>query len=421
MSWCQVPLACLHACAATLKSAFPGTDGETVECAAPDSATTPTLTPPVSGEAMAANGGFPEPPAGGPVRVVRATHDACGGETRVRLPRVLAAGVVHRVVCAVCARDYEVGAIEEVAPAPVALTGAPTIAAAIAAAQATDPVVTSPAPSRRFALPRLSLPTLSMPSLSIPSFSMPNLPAVSLPALSLPSGPQVSAPRLPALPSLPGPLGDPASPVRRYGMLALGALAVIAILVVLQGGGSSQAPVAETATAPADARAKGDGKGAEDGSANFVRESTYSLALPDGWKRSASAGGATFAAAAAGGEADATLWIERDPGLDFPTFEARSLQQLRTLAGSAHVVERVAAPTADDTVIRLAAGAPEDTPRYEVTLRSSGPYRYYLATTLQPGASKAASDAVDLVHGSFTPAGAAAGSEGSGSPGKGGG
>jgi hypothetical protein len=413
-----VSLARLHAGTATLKSAFPGTDGETVECAAPDSATTPTLTPPVSGEAVAANGGFPEPPDGGSVRVVRATHDACGGETRVRLPRVLAAGVVHRVVCAVCAGDYEVGAIEEVAPAPVALTGAPTIAAAIAAAQATDPVI-SPAPSRRFALPRLSLPTVSMPSLK-----MPHLPALSLPAFSLPSGPQVSAPRLPSMPSLPrlpGSLGDPSSPVRRYGMLALGALAVLAILVALQGGGTSDAPVAETATAPADAQPKGNGKGAEDGSANFVRESTYSLALPDGWKRTASAGGATFAAAAASGEADATLWIERDSGLDFPTFEARSLGQLRSLAGSAHVVERVAAPTADDTVIRLAAAAPEDTPRYEVTLRASGPYRYYLATTLQPGASKAASDAVDLVHGSFTPAGAAAAEQASGSAGKGGG
>ena len=408
---------------ATLKSAFPGTDGETVECAVPDSATTPTLTPPVSGDAMAANGGFPEPPDGGSVRVVRATHDACGGETRVRLPRVLAAGVVHRVVCAVCASDYEVGAIEEVAPAPVALSGAPTIAAAIAAAQATDPVA-SPAPSRRFALPRLSLPTLSMPSLKMPSLKMPHLPALSVPALSLPSGPHVSAPRLPSMPSLPhlpGPLGDPASPVRRYGTLALGALAVLAILMVLQGGGSSEAPVAETATAPAESQAKGNGEGAKDGSANFVRESTYSLALPDGWKRSASVGGATFAAAAAGGEADATLWIERDARLDFPTFEARSLQQLRSLAGSAHVVERVAAPTADATVIRLAAAAPEDTARYEVTLRSSGPYRYYLATTLQPGASKAASDAVDLVHGSFTPAGAAAGEQASGSAGKGGG
>lgn len=256
--------------------------------------------------------------------MVRTVHDACGGETRVRLPRVLAAGVVHRLICRVCAQDFEVDLIEEV--------------------DLVEP--------------------------------------------------------------LPGALRDPSSPARRFGTIAVGALAVIAALMMIQGRGQSDDPVAEAPAAPLEAEGAAKGGGKADGSADFVRESTFSLALPDGWKRMGASGGATFAAAAADGEADATLWVERDAKLDFPTFEARSLQQLRSLAGSAQVVERVAAPTAAATVVRLAADAPEGSPRYEVTLRSTGPYRYYLATTLQPGASKQATDGVELVHGTFTPAGA---------------
>ena len=87
-----------------------------------------------------------------------------------------------------------------------------------------------------------------------------------------------------------------------------------------------------------------------------------------------------------------TLWVERDAGLSFQEFEARSLDQLEALAGSARVVERVAAPTPEGTVVRLAADAPPNSPAYEVTLRAAGPYRYYLATTVQPDASKGAVD-----------------------------
>ncbi len=322
--------------------------------------------PPIARGAVAANGGFPEPPQGGLVRVVRTVHDACGGETRVRLPRVLAAGVVHRVICRVCGRDFEVDRIEEMELIESVPGAGPAVAADAAAL-----TVAAEAPAAAAATAQRRLPSL---------------------------------PRLPAL-SLPGPLRDPSSPARRYGTIAVGALAVIAALVVIQGRGHSDDPVSSpTAPLEADAAAKGGAKA--DGSADFVRESTFSLALPDGWERMDASGGATFAAAAADGDADATLWVERDAKLDFPTFEARSLQQLRSLAGSAQVVERVAAPTAEATVVRLAADAPEGSPAYEVTLRSAGPYRYYLATTLQPGASKQAEDGVELVHGTFTPAGA---------------
>jgi hypothetical protein len=53
------------------------------------------------------NGGFPEPPAGEAVRLVRCEHVACGAATRVRLPSVLPAKVVRRVVCTGCRRPFD--------------------------------------------------------------------------------------------------------------------------------------------------------------------------------------------------------------------------------------------------------------------------------------------------------------------------
>jgi hypothetical protein len=61
----------------------------------------------------ALNGGFPEPLAGQPVRVVRCRHDACGAETRIRLPLVLTGDAVRRVVCSSCQQAFECdGAVE---------------------------------------------------------------------------------------------------------------------------------------------------------------------------------------------------------------------------------------------------------------------------------------------------------------------
>jgi hypothetical protein len=211
-------------------------------------------------------------------------------------------------------------------------------------------------------------------------------------------------------------LPDPQGKVWRYLSVPLAAVAVVGALLVIQGSGEQQAGPTPAASddAPADAVAGGHAKAAAGGAgasrhsndARFVRESTFAVALPPGWQRTTPAAGATFAASAPNGEADATLWVERDPGLDFPSFEARSMDQLRQLAGSAHIVDRVAAPTADASVVTLAADAPPNAPRYEVTLRASGPYRYYLATTVQPDASAVAADGADLIHGSFQPQGA---------------
>lgn len=67
----------------------------------------------------AVNGGFPEPLAGEPVRLVRCRHDACGAETRVRLPGVLATEAVRRVVCDQCQQTFECeAAIDEGAVEP---------------------------------------------------------------------------------------------------------------------------------------------------------------------------------------------------------------------------------------------------------------------------------------------------------------
>ena len=53
------------------------------------------------------NGGFPVPVAGEATRLVRCEHEACGAQTCVRLPGVLPAKVVRRVVCEGCRQPFE--------------------------------------------------------------------------------------------------------------------------------------------------------------------------------------------------------------------------------------------------------------------------------------------------------------------------
>jgi hypothetical protein len=288
------------------------------------------------------------------VRVVSARHLECGAATRVRLPEALPADVVRRVECVGCAEAYETDVVVE-----LALEAPPRRAE----------------PKRR----RLRLPRPHLPQLS---------------------------------------LIDPSKPAWRIASVPIAALAVIGGLVALQrpdgtgarSTGERAAAVEASPAAPAVVAAPGeDGdKGAAD-QAQLVRGSSFSVALPQGWERVPPQGGATFSAVAAEGDADATLWIERDPNLDFARFEARSLDQVRALAGSARVVERIAAPTPEATIVRLAAVAPPGQPEFEVTLRASGPYRYYLATTVQPDASREAIEGAELTHGTFTPEAAARG------------
>ena len=262
--------------------------------------------------------------------------------------------------------------------------------------------VLSIAPWRRSAS-GLRKPLPSLPKLSSAP-SLPKLPSFRKPH-SLPK-----RPGLPKPPNMPAWLRDPNSRAWRLATIPVAATAVIAGLLLIQGGGSEETntPFADTIPAatneaPAAAERPEGGGAKAGGSASLVRESSFSMAMPAGWEQAPAPSGATFYAAADEGDADATLWVERDAGLSFSEFEARSLDQLEALAGSAHVVERVAAPTPEGTIVRLAADAPAGTATYEVTLRTAGPYRYYLATTVQPDASPKATDGADLIHGSFQP------------------
>jgi len=209
-------------------------------------------------------------------------------------------------------------------------------------------------------------------------------------------------------PSLPSPT---VSLSWRWLSLPVAAVAVVGALVALQDGDEVQsAPPAAPAT-PATAQGGSDARPERSApaadvpqDAQLISESTFQLALPPGWQRTASSGGATFAAAAPGGEADVMLWIQEDPKLDFAAFEARSLDQLESLAGSAGVVQRSPGPTQETTAITIApTSAPEGAPNYEVLLRASGDRWYYLATTSQPGAPPEVMDGIALVQGSFLP------------------
>jgi hypothetical protein len=199
----------------------------------------------------------------------------------------------------------------------------------------------------------------------------------------------------------------------KYLSIPVAAAAVIVALILIQGsGGNDQQPSSAQTPAPAPAPAKpsqdakpapapargGSSKGAE-----LVKGSSYSLALPHGWTQTPPQNGATFQASADGGAASATLWVDRDPNLSFPQFESRSLAQLRQTAGSAEVTSRTAAPTADGTIVTLAPRAKPGAPAYDVTLRVAGPYRYYLATTVDANAPRDAADGAELIHSSFVP------------------
>jgi hypothetical protein len=192
------------------------------------------------------------------------------------------------------------------------------------------------------------------------------------------------------------------------------AAAVIIALLLIQGSGeparhiASSAPAAPEPASSAPGAPEPDSKpggpeasGAE--SARLIERSTFTLALPPGWERTKPPSGAAFAAAAQDGGADATLWIRRDPKLDFPTFESQSLARLRSLTGSARVVDRVAAPTPEATIVTVAADSSPGKPAYEVTLLAAGPYRYYLATTVDPNASRVAVEGANIIHKSFVP------------------
>lgn len=334
------------------------------------------------------NGGFPEPPMSSAVRLVAARHDRCGEATRVRLIAAIPAASVRRMHCERCDCDFSPERVDDLGTV-TPQTAAATLKPANAAAAVAKPAVARPA---------VANPTVAKPAPQV-------APPRSTRRFSIPK------------PSLPGL--NPQGRIWRLASIPVAAIAVLGGLALLQGGGDDSPPtraVDSAATVEAPAAAASDGGRAEpragagkdsDSKAakntKLVRGSSYSLALPAGWERIAASGGATFAAVAPDGVADATLWIEEDPKLDFPTFISQSLAQLEALAGSARIVERFPAPTPEDTIIRLAADAPAGQPSYEVTLRVAGAFRYYLATSVQPDAAPEAAEGAELIAGSFTP------------------
>jgi hypothetical protein len=262
-----------------------------------------------------------------PVRVVRASHAACGADTRVRIPGAIPTRAVRRVVCDHCARPFECEAVDD---APDGGGG------------------------RRPSLPDLT----------------------------------AFRPRWPRW------LDSPPGPAWRWISIPIAVAAVIGGLALIQGSDDSTAPAPSAESA------------AKAGDAKLVSQPGWTLALPDGWSRIPGPPGSAFHAASSDETADATLWVERDPELSFSAFVDRSLVQLREVAGNAELVERTGGPTLEKSSALLEANAPEGSGAsapYTVTLRAAGPYRYYLSTSVEPGAPVSVVADAKLIHTSFIP------------------
>jgi hypothetical protein len=385
------------------------------------------------------NGGFPEPYMRLTVQLVRSNHRDCGRTTMIRVPAALPHEAIRRVVCGGCQKAYQPTRVQSLGVLdagvrrktgdggaynlePLRKQSSGALVSRIESAHLNDPTLPrTHDQKKKRRRPRVKVPSLSMPSVPKPSFSKPS---ISVPKLSLPSAPKLNRPSLPkpafatsvSLPKLSRPklskpklprLGRGESTLPAYVSIPVAFAAVVVGIVAIQGWNASthvsQPTLAQTPTSASPASASPAGGAAVTGNAKLVRGSNFSIALPAGWKETAPPNGATFGASAEDGSANATLWIQNDPSLDYPTFEARSLAQLRQLAGSAHVASRVVAPTADGTVVHLAADAPAGKPAYNATLRVTGPYRYYLATTVEPDASTTGTKGAELLANSLTP------------------
>lgn len=289
------------------------------------------------------NGGFPLPPPGEPVRVIRCRHDECGAETRIMLPASLPESSMHRVICDGCHLPFD-----------------PSLEGTISGAAI-----------------RRSAPVPLAAQLGVMRERV---------AARLPDG------ALPSLPKLP-PI--PRSRLWAWASVPLAALGVVAGLSLIQGGDEPRSP--EGTPAPAAVGAP---------EARFLEGPGYSLALPAGWKREDPPEGAAFAARSKDGLADATLWIEEEPGLSFSEFEQRSLAQLGEVGENARVTDRVEGPTVESTIVELRAespvaeGAAAD---LRVTLRGAGDYLFYFSTVVQPGAGADVSADIETMHASLRP------------------
>ncbi len=317
---------------------------------------------------LTANGGFPQPPPGVRAHVVRARHAECEATTEVRLPATVPARIVRRVRCAGCERYFDTDSVEEVLahgfnPSGLGARGSGLLrSGSDGARRGLDPS------GRLWRL--LSLPVAAL--------------LVIGGLLAIQGGGDAPFQAAPAAPNLSAP-----TPAEITGGAA----------------GAANALPADPNAAAEGGRGASAAAGERSKHTELVQGSSFHLVMPKGWERLEAPSGATFAAAAPGAEAEVTLWIEERPKLGFERFVSRSVAQLEALAGSASVVERVAAPTLEGSVVRLAADSPPGEPTYEVVLRAAGPYRYYLATTVEPGASARTLAGAELIGGSFEPEG----------------
>lgn len=184
--------------------------------------------------------------------------------------------------------------------------------------------------------------------------------------------------------------------------LVLGVLAAVVaggFLVAQGAGGDDSEPVAETGSVAAAAASPVTG-------ASLVKERGFTLSLPAGWIRSDAPDGAIFSAQSADGAAQATLWVERNPDLDFDGFVQESLGGLDSLGDDARITDRVDGPSIESSSAELRAEVPLDglpPGPYRVNLRAAGPYRYYLATSIEPGSSPSVLADAELLGSSLRP------------------
>jgi hypothetical protein len=301
-----------------------------------------------------ANGGFPGPPEGEPVRVVDRAHQACGAATRIRLPHDLSEAVVRRVVCDGCHQSFDATALHMGTPyAPLA---AALGSVSEALRNAADLAVDGAEAARERGADFLELIRERWLELPLPEI--------------------------------------PRSQLWAWASVPLALLCVIAGLALLRGDApaAGQEGIRAASTGIADAR--------------LIESPGYALVLPAGWKKVDPPSGAVFATESKDGMADATLWIEREPNLSFKQFERRSLAQLGGVGEQARVVDRVSAPTIEGTIADLRAETPIAggvTAPYRVTLRGAGPFRHYFATLQQPGADPQLIADIELMHNSLRP------------------
>lgn len=365
------------------------------------------------------------------IHVISAVHEECGAESQVRLPASVPAEIVSTLVCVECGRRYArlqppAPAIEEVPEAvveviveePVVQVVEEAVEEPIAAI--VEEVVEAPiAPIEEEIVEEPVVQTVDEVAAEPITPIVEEVVEEDEPSSEeeiRADGPALNDQAPPTtirLIPVTDPTGEHAGfeqPQTRRGIglprlsSRLGQLAMLPIIVVLillglklaQGSGGDQPsarPTAGAATAPAQAR--------------FLKRANYSLALPSGWKTARPEPGATMRAVAPGKQAEATLWIERNPRLSFKAFERRSLRHLNSLADNARVFQRVAAPTGEGTIVQMRADVPagKKTSPYLVSLRAAGPYRYYLATSVEPDASNQVRKSAALIHGSFIPEG----------------